>query len=106
MFDKKISEESLISKKSDILTKVEKKNFKFKTMIKPSKSNHILKEINFISCVEALPKNIIFVPIDKASKNVAIIYKQYYAEVILNEAGVIGHGKTLAAKFIKFVMRK
>ena len=98
LFDKKISEESLISKKSDILTKVEKKNFKFKTMIKPSKSNHILKEINFISCLEALPKNIVFAPIDKASKNVAIIYKRYYVEVILNELGVTGHGKTLAAK--------
>ena len=75
-------------------------------MIKPSKSNHILKEINFISCLEALPKNIVFVPTDKASKNVAIIYKRYYAEVILNEVGVTGHGKTLAAKLIKFEMRK
>ena len=75
-------------------------------MIKPSKSNHILKEINFISCLEALPKNIVFAPIDKASKNVAIIYKRYYVEVILNEVGVTGHGKTLAAKLIKFVMRK
>ena len=42
-FDKKISEESLMSSKAAILTKIEKIISKFKTRIKPFKFNPILK---------------------------------------------------------------
>jgi len=31
-------------------------------------------------------------PIDKASSNVAVICKRYYAEVVLKEIGILGHG--------------
>ena len=37
-------------------------------------------------------KKFVPVSIDKISNNVAIIYKRYFAEVILNEINVTGHG--------------
>ena len=74
--DKKISENSLIPWKSAILTKVAKKILK--TEIKPSKSNAIVKQIDVISCLEALQEKFVLVPIDKASNNVAVICKRYY----------------------------
>ena len=70
-FDKKISEESLIPWKSAILKKVDKKHSKLKTRIKPSKSNPILKQIDFTSCLEALQKKSI-VPIDNVFSNFAM----------------------------------
>ena len=102
--DKKISEESLIPWKSAILTKVDKKILKLKTRIKPSKSNPILKQIDVISCLDALQKKIVLVPIDKASNNVAIICKRYCVEVILMQTGIIGHGNNTYCKR-KVVMR-
>ena len=46
--NKKISEESLISLKRTILTKVDKKSSKLENRIKPSKSDPILKEIDVL----------------------------------------------------------
>ena len=89
--DKKISQESLIPCKSAILWKANKQLSKLKTRIKTSKSNPVLKQIYVISCLEALQKKFILVPIDKASNNVAIIRKRYYGEMILNKISVIGH---------------
>ena len=85
-----ISGESLIPWKSAILTKDEKTISRLETRIKPSRSNPILKQVDVISCLEALQKKFVIVPIDKASNNVAIICKRYYVEVILNEISVIG----------------
>ena len=90
--DKKIPEESLIPCKSAVI-RLTKKNSKLNTRIKPSKSNHILKRIDAITCLEALQKKFVLVPIDKASNNAAILCQQYYDEVILNETGVVGHEK-------------
>ena len=50
MFDKKISEESLI--------KIEKNFSKLKTRIKPSKSNPVLKNNGVLSCLGALQKKL------------------------------------------------
>ena len=69
---KKIPEESLIPWKSGILTKVDKKVSKLKTRIKPSKFNLMLKQIDVITCLEALQITLVLVPIDKASNNVII----------------------------------
>ena len=46
--NKKISEESLITRKFTILRKVDKKRSKLKNRIKPSKSDPILKEIDVL----------------------------------------------------------
>ena len=93
-----ISEESLIPWKCAILRKTDKIISKLKNRIKPSKSNPILKQIYAISCLEALQKTFVLVPIDKACKKVAIICKWYYVEVILNEMCLIGHGNNTYCK--------
>ena len=59
--DKKIFEESLITWQSAVLAKVDKKNSKLKTWIKSSKSNPILKQIDVMSCLEALQKKFFLV---------------------------------------------
>ena len=55
--DKKIPQEFW---KSAILTKVEKNISKLKARIKPFQSNPIVKQVDVISCLEALPKKICF----------------------------------------------
>ena len=108
---KKISEESLIPWKSVTLKKVDWKISKLKARIKPFGFNPILKQIDVINCIEALHKKFVLVPISKAFNNVAVICKRYYAEIILNETGVIGHENntllttTLATKLVKVEMR-
>ena len=108
---KKISEESLIPCKSVTLKKVDWKISKLKASIKPFRFNPILKQIDVINCIEALHKKFVLVPISKAFSNVAVICKRYYAEVILNETGVIGHENntllttTFTAKLVKVEMR-
>ena len=46
--------------------------------------------------LKKLQNNFVFVPIDKASNNVAIICKQYYALVILNELDINNLGSNSA----------
>ncbi len=40
--------------------------------------------------LETLHKNFVLVPVDKASKNVAIICKRFYLEVLFQEMGILG----------------
>ena len=79
--------ESLISQKSAILPKIDKKISKLKTRTKSSKSNPILKQTDVISWLEMLRKTFVLVPVDKVSNNVTIICKRNYGEVILNKIG-------------------
>ena len=97
LYDKMISEESLILWQSAILAKVDNNFSKLKTRIKPSKSNPILKKMTS-QVVLKHSKKFVLVPFDKASNDVAIICKRYYVEVILNEIGVIGHGNNTHGK--------
>ena len=46
-------------------------------------------------------KKFVFVPIDKAGNNIAIICKRYYVEVILKEIGQIGSGNSTYEKSSK-----
>ena len=108
---KKISEESLIPWKSVALKKIDWKISKPRARVKPFRFNPILKQIDVINCIEALHKKFVIVPISKSYNNVAVICKRYYAEVILNETGVIGHENntllttTLTIKLVKVEMR-
>ena len=94
----KIPEECLIPWKFVIFSKADKNNSKLKTRIKPSISNPILKQRDVISCLEVFQKMFVFLPTDKATKYIAIVCKLYYVELILNEIGVIGHGKNTCCK--------
>ena len=42
--------------------------------------------------LQTLHSKFVLVPIDKASNNVAFVCKRYYAEVILQEIGILGTG--------------
>ena len=64
--DKKISVEFLIPGKTAILKLVY-------TRIKPCKSNPLPKKTDVISCLVALQKKFVLVPIDKVYKNFAIM---------------------------------
>ena len=78
---------------------VEKIISKLKTRIEPSKFNLILKQTDIISYLELLQKCSFFFLLIKH-------ITQYYAEVILKEISVIGHGNnTLTAKLIKIVLK-
>ena len=88
--DQKISEKSLITLEVCHFKKSPQKKSNLKTRIKASNFNPILKEIDIRSCLEAVQKRYVLVPIHKASNNVAIICKRYYFEMMLIEIGVIG----------------
>ena len=78
--------------KECILENVNKKISLLKKKVKPRNTKSIFKDTETGQYLENLQKNVVIVPIDKASSNLAIICKKYYAEVILNELGVIGNG--------------
>ena len=63
---------------------------------KPSEPVSVLKDPEAMKVLKKLQKNFVFVPIDKASNNVAIICKQYYALVILNELDINNLGSNSA----------
>ena len=51
----------------------------------PYKYNNILKNQNVKKELEKLKEDFIFIPVDKAAKNISIICKKYYIEVMSNE---------------------
>ena len=93
-----VSENSLTAWKTSILQRIDEKINILKTKVKPSKTNPILKQPAVINYLETMQKDYVFVPIDKASKNVAIICKKYYVEVLLKEIGIIGNGNKTYSK--------
>ena len=71
------------------------KNFKL-NRTKSSKSNPNRR--HNLSSSTPKKRKFVLAPTDKASSNVAAIWKRYYAEVILNEIGVSGHGNNIYCK--------
>ena len=69
----------------------------------PKKTSQILKRPDVVGHLEQLHKTYVFVPIDKAGNNIAIICKRYYVEVILKEIGQIGNGNSTYEKSSKTV---
>ena len=59
-----------------------------KSKFKPSEPVSVLKDDNAMKVLKKLHNNFVFVPIDKASNNIAIICKHYYASFILKELDV------------------
>ena len=51
-----------------------------------------MKQDEVIEYLESFHSKYVLTPIDKASNNVAVICKRYYAEVILKEIGILGNG--------------
>ena len=71
-----------------IMEVVDAKIHSTKSKFKPSEPVSVLKDENAMKTLKKLHNNFVFVPIDKASNNIAIICKHYYASVILKELDV------------------
>ena len=67
------------------------------------KTKQVLKRQDVVDYLEQLHQKFVFVPIDKAGNNIAIICKRYYVEVILKEIGQIGSGNSTYEKTSKAV---
>ena len=93
-----ITEESLNPWKTTVMSKVDERIKLLKTKIKPTQTNPVLKQTDVISYLDQLKKEFVFVPIDKAASNVAIICKRYYLQVILKEIRILGDGNKTYCK--------
>ena len=74
-----------------------------KLRVRPKKTKQVLKRPDVVEYLNQLHKTYVFVPIDKAGNNIAIICKRYYVEVILKEIGQIGNGNSTYEKSSKTV---
>ena len=77
--------------KNLVLQKVDQKINQLRTRIRVQRTKQVLREPEVIEYIEELHKNFVVVPIDKASNNLAVACKKYYAEVILKEIGKLGN---------------
>ena len=103
MEGKNITPEEMTPWKNEILKKVDDKIRKLKIRIKPKKNNQVLKRPEVIEYLKKMHEKYVFVPIDKAGNNIAIICKRYYVEVILKEIGHLGNGNSTYEKTPKNV---
>ena len=76
--------------KNLVLQKVDQKINQLRSRIRVQRTKQVLREPDVIDYIEELHKNFVVVPIDKASNNLAVVCKKYYAEVILKEIGKLG----------------
>merc|ERR1711928_285663 len=100
---KDIPVEQMTPWKNEILKKVDQKIRNLKLRVQPKKTKQVLKRPDVVEHLEQLHKTYVFVPIDKAGNNIAIICKRYYVEVILKEIGQIGDGNSTYEKVSKTV---
>ena len=100
---KDIPSEQMVPWKNEILKRVDDKIRSIKLRIHPKKTKQVLKRRDVVDYLEQLHKKFVFVPIDKAGNNIAIICKRYYVEVILKEIGQIGSGNSTYEKSSKTV---
>ena len=84
--------------KNEILKKVDEKIQSFKRRIHPKKTQQVLKNPEVVEYLKKMHEKYVFVPIDKAGNNIAIICKRYYVEVILKEIGHLGNGNSTYEK--------
>ena len=54
-------------------------------------------------CLNELQSTYVMVPIDKAANNVAFICKRYYAQVLLEELGLIGSSSSTYTKIDELI---
>ena len=100
---KNMTPEEMTPWKNEILKKVDEKIRKLKIRIKPKKNNQVLKRPEVIEYLKKMHEKYVFVPIDKAGNNIAIICKRYYVEVILKEIGHLENGNSTYKKTPKNV---
>ena len=91
-FDPKLKPEQFVEWKNKILVEVDRKISLLKRRVKPHKTNPVLKQEEVLTYLDVLHSKYVFVPIDKAANNIAIICKKFYVSVILKEIGILDAG--------------
>lgn len=87
-----IETEHLVDWKNKVLEIVDLDIQKLKLKIKKQRTNPVLKQPEVMNYLNSFHEKFVMTPIDKASSNVAVICKRYYAEVVLKEIGILGNG--------------
>ena len=95
---KDITTEQMSPWKNEVLKKVDEKIRSFKGRIRPKRNQQVLKDPKVVEYLQKMHEKFVFVPIDKAGNNIAIICKRYYVEVILKEIGHLGNGNNTYEK--------
>ena len=101
--EKNITTEQMGPWKNEILKKVDEKIQSLKRRIHPKRTQQVLKNPDVAEYLKKMHEKYVFVPIDKAGNNIAIICKRYYVEVILKEIGHLGNGNSTYEKSSKNV---
>ena len=78
--------------KRNILQEVDNKIISLKHRIKVHKINPVLKQDTVIEYLNELHEKYVFLPIDKAVNNIAIICKKHCVTVFLKEIGILDAG--------------
>ncbi|MEM7238314.1 MAG: hypothetical protein AAF501_10900, partial [Pseudomonadota bacterium] len=68
---------------------MQKKVDLLKNKIKPHHIKPVLRDPNVVTCLEDLHSKFVFVPIGKASNNIAIVCKKFYIEKLIHELGLL-----------------
>ena len=95
---KDITTEQMSPWKNEVLKKIDEKIQSFKGRIRPKRSQQVLKDPEVVEYLQKMHEKYVFVPIDKAGNNIAVICKRYYVEVILKEIGHLGNGNSTYEK--------
>ena len=77
-----IEAEHLVDWKNKVLELVDLDIQKLQHKIKKQRTNPVLKQPEVIDYLNSFHKKFVMTPIDKASSNVSVICKRYYAEVV------------------------
>ena len=76
--------------KDTVMNKVDAKIESLRSSMNLRRTNPVLQQSDVQEYLDQLHKQFVVVPIDKASNNLAIICKRFYAEVLLKEIGKLG----------------
>ena len=86
-----LQEGDLENWKNKIVHIVRQKIDEIKSSIVPFKTNPILKDKEVLEYLKTLHSKYVITPIDKASKNIAIICKKFYINSLMDELGIPGN---------------
>ena len=86
----KLADNALENWKELIFEAVEDKINNLKQKIKPQKTRPFLQDQIVLNYLTEIHNKFVLVPVDKASKIVAIICKKFYVKRILKEVGILG----------------
>ena len=85
---------SLTNWKNKILELVDIEILKLKEKIVPFQVKPLLKDPDVIQYLKSIHSKYVITPIDKASKNIAIICKKFYINSLMTELGIPGNNST------------